>query len=67
MRAPIPTNEVERLTALHRYDILDTPRERAFEDIARIAARVCGAPVALVSLVDESRRMVQGGAGPGRP
>ena len=56
MRAPIPTNESERMAALRRYDILDTPPERAFDDIARIAARVCGAPIALVSLVDEGRQ-----------
>ena len=44
--------ERERLAALLRYDILDTPREQDFDDIVAIASEVCGAPIALVSLVD---------------
>ncbi len=48
--------EADRLAALHRYRILDTPREDAFEDFVRIAAQVCHVPVALVSLIDVSRQ-----------
>ena len=53
--APIPANEAERLAALHRYRILDTPPEAAFDRITSLAARLFKMPIALVSLVDESR------------
>lgn len=53
--APLPVNEAERLQALRRYDILDTPPETAFDRITALAARLFNVPIALVSLVDESR------------
>ena len=52
---PLPSNETERLAALHRYRILDTPAEAAFDRITRLAARLFGMPIALISLVDDSR------------
>ncbi|HEX5805717.1 MAG TPA: diguanylate cyclase [Macromonas sp.] len=45
-----------RLEALRRYDVLDTPPERAFDDLAMLAGLVCEAPVAMVSLVDAERQ-----------
>lgn len=53
--APIPANEAQRLAALHRYKILDTPPEAAFDRITTLAARLFNMPIVLVSLVDESR------------
>ena len=47
--------EEQRLDELRRYDVLDTEREAAFDRVAELAAIVCGAPMALVSLVDEAR------------
>jgi PAS domain S-box-containing protein len=52
---PLPANETERLAALHRYRILDTPPEAAFDRITALATRLFNMPIALVSLVDESR------------
>jgi len=52
---PPPANEAERLEALRRYSILDTPAEVAFDRITALAARLFDMPIALVSLVDESR------------
>ncbi|MBC6435627.1 PAS domain S-box protein [Nostoc sp. HG1] len=52
---PLPDYEVERLKALRRYNILDTPPEVAFDRITALAARLFDIPIALVSLVDESR------------
>jgi two-component sensor histidine kinase len=48
--------EVERLAALHRYEILDTPPEAEFDRIALLAADLFGAPTALVSLLDADRQ-----------
>ncbi|HXE91617.1 MAG TPA: response regulator [Terriglobales bacterium] len=56
MKAPLPSNEAARLKALRRYKVLDTPPEPAFDDITRIAAHICGTPLALVSLVDAERQ-----------
>jgi PAS domain S-box-containing protein len=51
----LPANEVERLAALHRYDILDTPTEVAFDRVTSLAARLFQMPTVLISLVDKSR------------
>lgn len=48
--------EARRLRALLSYRILDTPPEPAFNDLAVLAARVCDAPMALVSLIDRDRQ-----------
>jgi len=50
-----PPNEAQRLLALRRYDILDTPPEATFDRITAMAARIFNVPVAVISLVDESR------------
>jgi two-component sensor histidine kinase len=50
-----PPNEAQRLSALRRYDILDTPPERTFDRITAMAARLFNVPIAVISLVDESR------------
>ena len=54
--APLPLNEADRLDALHRTHLLDTPPEEAFDDLTRLAARLCGVPIACVSLVDSQRQ-----------
>jgi GAF domain-containing protein len=56
MKAPIPANEAERLAALREYHVLDTADEQVYNDIATLAAYVCGVPSAMISLVDESRQ-----------
>ena len=38
------------------YDILDTPQEQAFDDIATLAAHICDAPIASVGLIDAERQ-----------
>jgi len=56
MKAPIPDNEAQRLAALKEYHILDTAAEQAYDDITALAAYVCHTPIAMISLVDESRQ-----------
>lgn len=52
---PKNLSEAQRLAILRSYEILDTPREEAFDAITRIAARVVDVPIALVFLIDEER------------
>ncbi len=48
-------NEQERLSALRRYDILDTPSEERFDRITRLAAHWFDVPIALIAFLDEDR------------
>jgi PAS domain-containing protein len=48
-------DEEKRLVSLRSYGILDTPASRTFDHIAARAARLCSAPIALISFVDENR------------
>ena len=63
MKAPIPANEEPRLEALRGLDIHDTAPEGAFDDLARLAAKVCSTPSALVSLVDQDRQWIKAKVG----
>lgn len=55
--------EAQRLAALRSYNIVDTPAEPRFDRIARIAAQVMETPIALISLVDETRQWVKASYG----
>ncbi|TKC04143.1 PAS domain S-box protein [Pedobacter frigoris] len=48
-------NEDERIKALHRYGILDTPKENEFDNITKLATLICNTPIALITMVDEDR------------
>lgn len=63
MSYPLPANEPERLAALEALAILDTPPEQAFDDLARLAAEVCAAPIAMVSLIDGRRQWCKAAVG----
>ena len=52
----VATGLAERRAALARYGILDTPPEQDFDDAVALAAQLCAAPTALVSLVTEDRQ-----------
>lgn len=58
-------DEGARLAALRRYQILDTPDERAFDDLTRIIAHVCGTPIAVINLIDERRQWFKSEVGLG--
>ena len=52
LEAPIPADEVRRLALLKACNIIYTPAEQAFDDVARLAAELCGTEIALITLVD---------------
>jgi diguanylate cyclase (GGDEF)-like protein len=53
---PVPPDEAARVAALHRYGVLDQPRQADLDAAARIAAYVCGTPTAVVNLIDSDRQ-----------
>ena len=58
-------NETDRLAALRSYDILDSGREPAFDDITALIARLCDAPIAVVNLIDADRQWFKSEVGLG--
>jgi len=56
MTFPAPDNEAERLEALKRFEILDTPPEEIFDGITRLLSAQLEVPIALITLVDETRQ-----------
>ena len=55
-RTPPAVRAPDRLAELQRVKLLDTPPEEPYDRLARLAAKLLQAPVALVSLVDEHRQ-----------
>lgn len=53
---PIPEDEDDRLAALYRYHVLDSPPEAAFDTITRALSKLLDVPIALVTLVDRERQ-----------
>jgi diguanylate cyclase (GGDEF)-like protein/PAS domain S-box-containing protein len=53
----------DRLAALRRFDLLDTPPEPAFDRLTRLAAAVLHAPIALIILIDEDRQFLKSSVG----
>jgi len=56
MQYPIPVNEHERLQELYNLQILNTPAEKDFDDIVRLASQACNMPISLISLMDADRQ-----------
>ncbi len=54
--APLPADESEQLLALAEYDVLDTARDPLFDGITELAAQICDAPIALISLLECDRQ-----------
>jgi hypothetical protein len=49
-------NESKRLKVLWQYEVLDTVPEEVFDDLTELAAHICEAPIALISLLDGDRQ-----------
>lgn len=63
MPAPIPHDETDRLSALHRYQLLDSDPERAFDDITQLAVTICRSKIAAISLIDTARQWLKSRVG----
>jgi signal transduction histidine kinase len=56
-------SEERRLRTLWNYHILDTGSEPAYDTIAELAATLCAAPMAVVSLIDGTREWFKASIG----
>ncbi len=54
------TLEQPRLQALRNYDLREAPHDTALDDIARLAAHVCNAPVGAVTVVEQDEVLLVG-------
>ena len=55
----IPKNELQRQAAVERYCILDTPEEENFDNITALMSQLTGAPVSLITLLDNDRNYLK--------
>jgi len=55
-KVPVPKDERGRLADLDSYEVLDTPPEEDFDNLTLLAAHICSAPIALISLIDTDRQ-----------
>jgi diguanylate cyclase (GGDEF)-like protein len=60
---PLPHNESARLAYLASLDLMDTPPEADFDDLASLASQICQTPVALVTLIDAERQFFKARVG----
>lgn len=60
---PSVLSEPGRIASLQRAGMLDPTPEEAFDRMTRLASRVLGAPVALVSMVDDKRQFFKSAVG----
>ena len=56
LAAPLPADDTARVAPLRSLNLLDTPPEERFDRLTRLAKRLFGVPIALVSLVDANRQ-----------
>ncbi len=54
---PDEIRETERLEALERLDVLDAPRDEAFDRIVRLVRSVFDVPIATISVIDAHRQL----------
>lgn len=54
--SPDPHDEASRQRTLDAYRVLDTLPEQAYDDVVRLASRLCDVPIALISLIDRDRQ-----------
>jgi adenylate cyclase len=60
MEGPMPENERDRLKALEAYDVIGTPPEVDFDEIAEMAGQICGCPISVINLIAEKWEWFKG-------
>ncbi|MGI4829845.1 MAG: PAS domain S-box protein [Janthinobacterium lividum] len=60
MTSTMASAEQPRLQAVQQYDLDEVPHDPALDDIARLAAQVCNAPVGMVSIIERENVPILG-------
>ncbi len=63
MTPTLAQDEERRLQAAEQYDLGAVPRDPALDDIARLAAQVCNAPIGMVTILDREQVILLGRSG----
>lgn len=58
-----PLNELDRLSALESYLVMDSLSEKEFDSITQLASYICDTPISLVSLLDKDRQWFKSSVG----
>ncbi|MGB3851680.1 MAG: GAF domain-containing sensor histidine kinase [Tunicatimonas sp.] len=56
IKPELPDDESNRIEALYSYEVLDTPPEQEFDDLAKLASQICDTSISLITLVDINRQ-----------
>ncbi len=62
-KPPAYLEDAARLAALQQASLLDTPAAEAFDRLTRMASKVLGVPISMVSLIDDRRQFFQSAVG----
>lgn len=65
MKPALHQREDDRLRELRRYGILDTEKEREFDELVEIASEICEAPVSVINFIDDRRQWFKAEVGLG--
>src|SRR4051812_22784410 len=57
------TSESKRIKELLSFQILDTPNEREFDNLVKVAAQIFNTPIAAITFVDEKRQWIKASVG----
>jgi len=57
--APLPIDEELRIADLLSYDILDSEREKDFDQLVELASQITHCPVAMMSFIDRKRQWLK--------
>ncbi len=65
MEADKHPRQADRLAALRSYQILDTPRESDYDEVAQLASEICRTPISVINLIDDDRQWFKAEVGLG--
>lgn len=63
MNTPVPIDEMSRLEALNRYDVLSAEADPLFDNVVRLAASVCHTPIAKLGFLDRNQLWIKAAVG----